>query len=75
MKLGPTDCAFAFLYLAMVHERLGAGEQAQAWYKKAVPTVNECWPEYAGLRRLRAEAAKLLQIEDQARAATETGPR
>ena len=65
LKRDPRDCA-SFLYLAMVHHRLGAGEQARACYEKALATVTECWPEYPGLGRLRTEAAKLLQIKDKA---------
>jgi tetratricopeptide (TPR) repeat protein len=63
VKLGPRDCA-SLLYLAMVHHRLGTGEQARACYEKARAMVTECWPEYPGLGRLRTEAAELLQIQD-----------
>jgi hypothetical protein len=59
----------------MAHQRLGAREQARASYEKALATVTECWPEYAGLGRLRAEAAELLQIKDQAQPETKTGLR
>jgi tetratricopeptide (TPR) repeat protein len=74
VKLNPTDCA-SCLYLAMVHQRLGARQQARAWYERAIPTVDACWPEYASLRRLRAEATELLQIPNEAHATTKTAPR
>jgi tetratricopeptide (TPR) repeat protein len=74
VKRNPRDCA-SFLYLAMTHQRLGAREQARACYEKALALVTECWPEHAGLGRLRAEAAELLQIKDQTQVGMKAGPR
>ena len=54
---------FDWFLLAMAHRRLGNEDGARAWYDKAVEWMDENQPNHDGLLRLRAEAMKLLKIE------------
>ena len=54
--------AIDWFYLAMAHWQLGEKKDAQKWYKKGVSWMEKYQPEDAQLRRFRAEAAKVLEL-------------
>ena len=60
LKLRASADGEEWLFLAMTHWRLGNREAAQGWYGKAVKRL-EMNPDSKSLRRLRAEAAALLE--------------
>jgi serine/threonine protein kinase len=51
-----------WFFLAMAHHRLGAEQQARTWFSKATRWMDRMQPHNRTLRRLRAEAAALLDI-------------
>jgi tetratricopeptide (TPR) repeat protein len=48
--------------LAMAHWRLGEKDKARQWYDRAVRWMDENQPNNEELRRFRAEAAELLEV-------------
>jgi tetratricopeptide (TPR) repeat protein len=52
--------SFDWFFLAMVHCRLGNGDQARAWFDRAVQWMDRHMPHEGELRRIRVEAAALL---------------
>jgi serine/threonine protein kinase/Flp pilus assembly protein TadD len=57
--------SFDWFFLAMAHWKLGAKDKAREWYNKAVQWMNTHQPKNEELRRLRAEAAELLRLNEQ----------
>jgi Flp pilus assembly protein TadD/Leucine-rich repeat (LRR) protein len=55
--------SFDYFFLAMAHQQLGADQQADEWYDKAVDWMEDNKPQNEELRRIRAEAAALLGID------------
>jgi tetratricopeptide (TPR) repeat protein len=51
-------------FLAMVYGRLGEKEKARKWYDQALQGLDKNDPESGEVNRLRAEAAKLLGIQE-----------
>jgi serine/threonine protein kinase len=54
--------SFDWFLLAMAHRQLGHKDDARKWYDQAVAWMDKNQPENEELRRIRAEAAKLLGI-------------
>jgi WD40 repeat protein len=52
-----------FFFLAMARWQLGDQEEAQKWFDQAVAWMEKNQPQNEELRRFRAEAAKLLGVE------------
>jgi superkiller protein 3 len=55
---------FDWFFLAMAHWQLGEKDKARDWYDRAVRWMETNQPSNDELRRFRAEAAKLLKIEN-----------
>jgi serine/threonine protein kinase/tetratricopeptide (TPR) repeat protein len=68
MKLAKGGDSWHWFCLAMTHQRLGDIREAREWYDKAVVWMDKNKPkdEMGELRRIRAEAAKLLGVADAA---------
>ncbi len=64
LQPGGVGDAFQWFFLAMAHWQLSQKEQARNWYDKAMQK-EKVWPEE--LRRIRAEAAELLKINDRSK--------
>jgi serine/threonine protein kinase len=71
MKLRNGGDSLEWLYLAMIHGRLGEKEQARKWYDQAVQWMEQNAPDNSELKHLRtelknirAEAAELLGIKE-----------
>jgi serine/threonine protein kinase/predicted Zn-dependent protease len=64
MALGQRDVALTSFYLALAHWRLGDKAQARRYYDQARQLMDKNRSDDQGLRRLRAEAAELLGIEE-----------
>ncbi len=64
MSLGQKDVALTSFYLALAHWHLGDKAQARRWYDQARQRMDKNRSDDEGLRRLRAEAAALLGIEE-----------
>ncbi len=58
------DEGFNTFFLAMVHWRFGEKERARKLYDKAVAWMKQNLPHDEELRRFRAEAASLLEIQE-----------
>jgi tetratricopeptide (TPR) repeat protein len=54
--------SFNAYFLALFHRQLGEKEEARQWYDKAVECMENEAPEHEVLRRLRAEAERLLDV-------------
>jgi serine/threonine protein kinase/tetratricopeptide (TPR) repeat protein len=63
--LTSVDFSFNTFFLAMAHWQLGDKEEARKWYDRAVKWMDKNKPKDEELRRFRAEAAELLDIERQ----------
>ena len=63
-KLDGGDDGTTRFFLALAHGHLGEKETAREWFDKAEAWMKEHDPESEDLKRLRAEAADLLGIED-----------
>jgi tetratricopeptide (TPR) repeat protein len=57
--------SFPWFFFAMCHCQLGQDQEAREWYERAVSWMAEHQPERAILKRLREEAAKLLETENE----------
>lgn len=57
------DAAQDWFFLAMAHEKLNHQAEARQWYDRAVQWTEKHAPQNEELRRLRAEAAKLLGVK------------
>ena len=64
MELGAGGDAHDWIYLAMALGQLGHTEKAREFYDKAVAWIEKHKPKDEELARLRAEAKKVLGIED-----------
>jgi serine/threonine protein kinase/tetratricopeptide (TPR) repeat protein len=71
MKLRNGGDSLEWLYLAMIHGRLGEKEQARKWYEQALQWMEQNAPDNSELKHLRtelknirAEAAELLGIKE-----------
>jgi tetratricopeptide (TPR) repeat protein len=64
MQLHSGGESFDWFFLAMSHWQLGDGYKARSWYGQAVRWMDKNNPQNEELRRLRAEAAVLLGIEE-----------
>jgi tetratricopeptide (TPR) repeat protein len=53
-----------WFFLAMAYWRLGDKQQGRAWYDRAVRWMDEHQPRDEKLRRIRAEAAAVLEVAD-----------
>jgi superkiller protein 3 len=53
-----------WFFLAMAHGQLGQKVKAREWYDRAVQWMDENAPTDEELRRLRAEAAELLELKE-----------
>ena len=62
VKLNRGTDRVEWFFLAMTHARLGHREQARSYYDRAVVWMEKNRPQDAELRRLRAEAAELLDL-------------
>lgn len=62
MELGKGGDASDWFFLAMAHWRLGDKKQARQWYDRAIEWTEKKKPRDEELRRFRAEAAELLEI-------------
>ena len=51
-------------FLAMAHWQLGNKDEARKWYDRAVEWMDKNQPKNEELRRFRAEAAELLEVEE-----------
>jgi Flp pilus assembly protein TadD len=71
--IGNNRAATCF-YLAMAYSRLGKEEKARSWYDKAAESMEKNAPLFDGLRRLRAEAAGVLGIKQEAAGPEKPGP-
>jgi hypothetical protein len=49
----------------MAHWKLGEKDEARKWYDRAVPWMDKDQPKNEQLRRFRAEAAELLEVNEQ----------
>jgi eukaryotic-like serine/threonine-protein kinase len=67
MQLGSGGDSFDRFFLAMAHWKLGDKEQARKWYALGVQWMEKNELRNEELRRFRAEAAEVLEIEDQPR--------
>jgi tetratricopeptide (TPR) repeat protein len=65
-QLGRGGDGFDWIFLAMVRWQMGDKEQARHWYSQAVSWQENNAPQNEELRRFRAEAALLLDIQQQA---------
>jgi tetratricopeptide (TPR) repeat protein len=63
MKLRNGGDAFDWFFLAMAHWQLGEKEEARKWYDQAAAWMDKNQPKNDDLRRFRAEAAELLELE------------
>jgi tetratricopeptide (TPR) repeat protein len=63
-----------WFWLAMIHWQLGHKDEARQWFDKAVRWMDKNNPNHNELRRLRAEAAALLQIDDRPKDQPEQKP-
>ena len=57
--------AFNAFFLAMAHWRLGEKDKGRGWYDRAAQWVDKNKPADEELRRLRAEAAELLGLNEE----------
>jgi tetratricopeptide (TPR) repeat protein/serine/threonine protein kinase len=57
------DNSWDFFFLSMAHWQLGDKTEARKWYDKALAWMEKNQPQNEELRRFRAEAEELLQIE------------
>ncbi|HZT82473.1 MAG TPA: hypothetical protein VFA26_19750, partial [Gemmataceae bacterium] len=64
VALGHGGDSFDGFFLSMAYWKLGASDEAQKWYDLAVHWMDRNQPKNEELRRFRAEAAGLLQIEN-----------
>jgi eukaryotic-like serine/threonine-protein kinase len=64
MELRNGGDSIEWFFLAMAHCQLGDKDKARAWFDRAVQWMDKHQPENEELRRFRAEAAELLQIEN-----------
>ncbi len=60
---GGTLCSNG-IFLAMAYWDLGNKDEARRWYDEAVDWMDKNMPDDKGLRRFRAEAEKLMGIEE-----------
>jgi tetratricopeptide (TPR) repeat protein len=66
--------SFNWFFLAMARWRRGERDEARRLYDLADRWMAKVMPKNEELRRFRAEAANLLQVEDHARSEPKTGP-
>ena len=64
MELRNGGDSFDWFFLAMAHWRLGEKEKAREWYDRAVQWMDKNRPTDEELRRFRAEAAELLELNE-----------
>jgi serine/threonine protein kinase len=64
-----------WLFLAMAHWQLGDKAKARTWYDQAVQWMDEHRPHDQSLRRLRAEAAGLLDVKDGPKSEEQPSPK
>ncbi len=57
------DNSWDFFFLAMAHRQLGDRGDARLWYDKAVEWMEKNQPKNEELRRFRAQAEQLMEIE------------
>jgi tetratricopeptide (TPR) repeat protein len=55
---------FNWFFLAMANQRLGREQEARKWFTRATRWMESIAPHNRTLRRLRAEAAALLDVKD-----------
>jgi tetratricopeptide (TPR) repeat protein/tRNA A-37 threonylcarbamoyl transferase component Bud32 len=65
-KLRDDSKSLDWLYLAMIYVQLGEKEEGRNWYDRAVEWMEENDPDSGELNDLRAEAAELLGIKNNA---------
>jgi tetratricopeptide (TPR) repeat protein len=63
-ELGSPGDSLEWFPLAMAHWKLGHKDEARRWYDRAVEWMDKNNPKNELLRRTRAEAAELLEIQD-----------
>jgi tetratricopeptide (TPR) repeat protein len=63
MQLGGGN-SFDWFFAAMAHYQLGNSAEAQKWYRRAEDWMSKHQPQDDELRRFRAEARELLEIEE-----------
>jgi tetratricopeptide (TPR) repeat protein len=64
MKLRQGGDSFDWFVVAMAHWRLGEKDKAREWYDRAVRWMDKNQPRNEELRRFRAEAGELLELQD-----------
>jgi tetratricopeptide (TPR) repeat protein len=64
MALGKGGNSNDWFFLAMAHWQLGEKDKAREWYDRAVAWMDKNQPENEELRRFRAEAAQLMNLEE-----------
>ena len=52
-------------FLAMAHKELGRDEKARSWYARSIEWMDKHKPDSKELKRFRAEAEKVLEIEEE----------
>jgi serine/threonine protein kinase/tetratricopeptide (TPR) repeat protein len=64
MELSQGGDSLDWFFLAMAHWQLGEKDKARQWYDQAVEWMDKNQPKNEELRRFRAEAAELLELEN-----------
>jgi serine/threonine protein kinase/Flp pilus assembly protein TadD len=64
MELRNGGDAFDWFFLAMARRRIGEKDKAREWYDRAVQWMAKNQPTNEELRRFRAEAAELLELNE-----------
>jgi tetratricopeptide (TPR) repeat protein len=66
--------SFQWFFLAMAHWQVGNKDQAHKWYGRAVEWADKNRPADAQLRRFRAEAAELLELNERKQGGEQVRP-
>jgi tetratricopeptide (TPR) repeat protein len=64
MELSNGGTSHDWFFLAMAHWQQGDKEQSREWYERAVEWMNKNEPKNEELRRFRAEATELLDLQE-----------